>query len=107
MHYLDANATEPLRPAAHAAVLAALEVTGNPSSVHGAGRGARRLVEDARASLAARFGGRGQDLVFCSGATEANALAIHALGVVGGGSGGGPGGSPGGSNARRVIVGAT
>jgi cysteine desulfurase len=90
MHYLDANATEPLRPAAHAAVLAALELTGNPSSVHGAGRMARRMVEDARAALATRFGGRAQDLVFCSGATEANALAIHAL-----------------SDGRRVIVGAT
>ncbi len=104
MHYLDANATEPLRPAARAAVLAALELTGNPSSVHGAGRAARRVVEDARASLAARFGGRVQDLVFCSGATEANALAIHALGGALGGGNGGPGG---GGTGRRVIVGAT
>ena len=104
MHYLDANATEPLRPAARAAVLAALELTGNPSSVHGAGRAARRVVEDARASLAARFGGRVQDLVFCSGATEANALAIHALGRALGGGNGGPGG---GGIGRRVIVGAT
>ena len=91
MHYLDANATEPLRPAARAAVLAALEVTGNPSSVHGAGRAARRVMEDGAESLAARFGGRPEDLVFTSGGTEADALAIHALG------GGG----------RRVIVGAT
>lgn len=91
MHYLDANATEPLRPAARAAVLAALEVTGNPASVHGAGRAARWAIEAARMSLAARFGGQPEDLVFTSGATEANALAIHALG------GGG----------RRVIVGAT
>ena len=81
MHYLDANATEPLRPArsARAAVLAALDGTGNPSSVHAAGRAARRIVETARTSLAAHFGGRAQDLVFTSGATEANALAIHAL----------------------------
>ncbi len=107
MHYLDANATEPLRPAARAAVLAALEVTGNPSSVHGAGRAARRIVEDARTSLAARFGGRAQDLVFCSGATEANALAIHALGAGSGGGGGGTGGGTGKNFARRVIVGAT
>src|SRR5277367_6375190 len=90
MHYLDANATEPLRPAARTAMLAALDLTGNPSSVHGAGRAARRVVEQARAALAARFGGRDQDLVFCSGATEANALAIHALG-----------------GGRRVIIGAT
>jgi cysteine desulfurase len=93
MHYLDANATEPLRPAARAAVLAALDLTGNPSSVHAAGRAARRGVEDARAALAARFGGRAQDLVFCSGATEANALAIHAL--------------AGRTAPPRVIVGAT
>ncbi len=58
MHYLDANATEPLRPEARAAMLAALEVTGNPSSVHAAGRAARRILEDARESLAARFGAR-------------------------------------------------
>jgi cysteine desulfurase len=90
MHYLDANATEPLRPAARDAVLAALELTGNPSSVHGAGRAAWRVVEAARVALAARFGGRPEDLVFTSGATEANALAIHALGA-----------------GRRVIVGAT
>ena len=79
MPYLDANATEPLRPAARAAVLAALDVTGNPSSVHGPGRAARRIVESARTALATRFGGRPEDLVFTSGATEANALAIHAL----------------------------
>ncbi len=48
MVYLDANATEPLRPEARAAMLAALEVTGNPSSVHAAGRAARRVLEDAR-----------------------------------------------------------
>jgi len=90
MVYLDANATEPLRPAARAAMLAALEVTGNPSSVHAAGRAARRVLEDAREALAARFGARAQDLVFTSGGTEADALAIHALGA-----------------KRRLIVGAT
>ena len=90
MVYLDANATEPLRPEARAAMLAALEVTGNPSSVHAAGRAARRVLEDAREALAARFGARAQDLVFTSGGTEADALAIHALGA-----------------KRRVIVGAT
>ena len=95
MHYLDANATEPLRPAARAAVLAALDLTGNPSSVHSPGRAARRVVEAARTVLAARFGARPEDLVFTSGATEANALAIHALGSGNGGI------------ARRLIVGAT
>jgi cysteine desulfurase len=90
MHYLDANATEPLRPEARAAMAAALNVTGNPSSVHGAGRAARRIVEDAREALAARFTARAADLVFTSGGTEADALATHALGA-----------------GRRIIVGAT
>jgi cysteine desulfurase len=107
MHYLDANATEPLRPAARAAVLAALELIGNPSSVHGAGRAVRRVVEDARTSLAARFGGRAEDLVFTSGATEANALAVHALGGAPGEALGAARGGASGSAGRRVIVGAT
>ena len=81
MHYLDANATEPLRPEARAAMLAAMDVIGNPSSVHAAGRAARRMLEDARESLAARFGAQPQNLVFTSGGTEADALAIHALGA--------------------------
>ena len=58
-------------------MLAALDQPGNPSSVHAAGRGARRLLEDAREAIALRFGG---DVVFTSGGTEADALAIHALG---------------------------
>jgi cysteine desulfurase len=66
MYYLDANATEPLRPEARDAIRAAMDVTGNPSSVHGAGRAARRILEDARELLAARFGGRPGDLVFTS-----------------------------------------
>ena len=57
-HYLDANATEPLRPEARAAMFAALDGVGNPSSVHAAGRAARRIVEDAREVLAMRFGVR-------------------------------------------------
>jgi cysteine desulfurase len=79
MHYLDANATQPLRPAARDAVVAAFEVVGNPSSVHQAGRGARRIMEDAREVIAGRFGGLPQDLVFTSGGSEADALAIHAM----------------------------
>ncbi len=90
MIYLDANATEPLRPVARLAALAALDVMGNPASVHQAGRAARRLLEDARAVLAAQFKARPQDIVFTSGATEANALAIHALG-----------------RGRMVLIGAT
>ena len=79
MFYLDANASEPLRPEAKAAIHAALEVTGNPSSVHAGGRAARRILEDARERLAAHFGVRDQDVVFTSGGTEADALALHAL----------------------------
>jgi cysteine desulfurase len=80
VHYLDANATQPLRPAARDAVLAAFAVTGNPSSVHAAGRAARRVMEDAREVIAGGFGARAQDLIFTSGGTEADALAVHALG---------------------------
>ena len=75
MIYLDANASQPLRPEARQAMLAALATTGNPSSVHAAGRAARRLLEDARETLAAKFGGEPSDLVFTSGGTEADALA--------------------------------
>ncbi len=81
MHYLDANASEPLRPEARAAMQAAFEVTGNPSSVHAAGRAARRVLEDARERVAAGFGVRDQDVVFTSGGTEADALALHGLGA--------------------------
>jgi cysteine desulfurase len=77
--YLDANATEPLRPAARTAVLTALETVGNPSSVHRAGRAARRILEDAREAIAARFGAAPSAVVFTSGGTEADALAVHAL----------------------------
>jgi cysteine desulfurase len=74
--YLDWNATTPLRPEAMAAMAAAWELCGNPSSVHAEGRQARRLVEDARASIAAAVAARPQDVVFSSGGTEANALAL-------------------------------
>ena len=79
MHYLDANATQPLRPAARDAVLAAFGVTGNPSSVHRPGRLVRRIMEDAREAIAGAFGGQPGDLVFTSGGTEADCLAIHAM----------------------------
>jgi cysteine desulfurase len=74
--YLDWNATTPLRPEARQAMADAWELSGNPSSVHTEGRKARRLVEDARAAVAAAIGARPQDVVFCSGGTEANALAL-------------------------------
>lgn len=102
MIYLDANASEPLRPQARAAMLAALDIVGNPSSIHRAGRIARAVMEDAREAIAARFGARPADTVFTSGGTEANALAIHALAFDGGGTD-----ALGNRAGRRVIVGAT
>jgi len=74
--YLDWNATTPLRPEARQAMADAWELSGNPSSVHTEGRKARRLVEDARAAVAAAVGARPSDVVFCSAGTEANALAL-------------------------------
>jgi cysteine desulfurase len=80
--YLDWNATAKLRPEAQAAVTAALDVTGNPSSVHGAGRAARRLIEEARDKVVALVGVTARDVVFTSGGTEANMLALSpALGA--------------------------
>ncbi|HEY7550672.1 MAG TPA: cysteine desulfurase family protein [Hyphomicrobiaceae bacterium] len=70
--YLDWNAGAPLRPEARAAVMAALDVTGNPSSPHSEGRRARAIVEDAREQVAALVGARPAEVVFTSGATEAN-----------------------------------
>ena len=90
MIYLDANATEPVRPEARQAMLAALELDGNPASIHRAGRAARQMLEQARGVIAARAGADAADLVFCSGGTEANAWAVAGL-------------SPG----RRVLIGAT
>lgn len=74
--YLDWNATTPLRAEARAAMLAAYELIGNPSSVHAEGREARRLIEDARAALAAAVGALPRNVVFTSAGTEANALAL-------------------------------
>jgi cysteine desulfurase len=74
--YLDWNATTPLRPEARAAMSAAWEIQGNPSSIHAEGRQARRLAEEARAAVAAAVGVTAQNVVFASGGTEANALAL-------------------------------
>jgi cysteine desulfurase len=74
--YLDWNATTPLRPEAKAAMAHAWEISGNPSSVHAEGREARRLVEDARAAIAATVGADAANVVFTSGGTEANSLAL-------------------------------
>jgi cysteine desulfurase len=74
--YLDWNATAPLRPQARAAMAEALAAYGNPSSVHAEGRAARRRVEEARAQVAALVGAEARNVVFTSGGTEANALAL-------------------------------
>jgi cysteine desulfurase len=74
--YLDWNATTPLRPEAKAAMADASELAGNPSSVHAEGRQARRMVEDARAAVAAAAGAAPRNVTFTSGGTEANALAL-------------------------------
>lgn len=78
--YLDHNATAPLRPGVADAVAAALAETGNPSSVHHAGRLARRRLETARQQVAALVGACAEDVVFTSGGTEANALALRGCG---------------------------
>jgi cysteine desulfurase len=74
--YLDWNATTPLRPEARAAMAHAWDLGGNPSSVHAEGRQARRLVEEARAAISGAVGALSRDLIFTSGGTEANALAL-------------------------------
>ena len=90
--YLDYNATAKVRPEAAGAVALALELGGNPSSTHAAGRAARALIESARADVARLAGARPQAVTFVSGGTEANALAIHSAIEAG---------------AERILVGAT
>jgi cysteine desulfurase len=84
--YLDYNATAPVRPEVAAAVAEALSLGGNASSVHRAGRAARRAIERARDAVAALVGGRPSEIVFVSGGSEANHLALR------------------GSGRRRVLV---
>jgi cysteine desulfurase len=74
--YLDWNATTPLRPEAREAMAMASELPGNPSSVHAEGRQVRRLVEDARSAVAGALHGGLREVIFTSGGTEANALAL-------------------------------
>jgi cysteine desulfurase len=87
--YLDYNATAPVRAEAIEAMGRAIQAGGNPSSVHAAGRVARALVEDARGAVAALVGAPASTVVFVSGGTEANALAI---------------GSARAAGSRRLIV---
>lgn len=74
--YLDHNATSPLRPEAAAAMGAAMAVVGNPSSIHGEGRHVRSLIERAREQVAALVNAKPTEVVFTSGATEANAWVV-------------------------------
>ena len=80
-NYLDHNATSPLRPQAKAAMLAAMELGGNASSVHGEGRAARQLLDDARETIASAIGAIAAMAVFTSGGSEANNLAIKGAAV--------------------------
>ncbi|MBY3182616.1 cysteine desulfurase family protein [Rhizobium laguerreae] len=74
--YLDWNATAPLHPAARAAIMRAIDVFGNPNSVHGEGRAARAAIEGARRKVAALAGTDAGNVVFTSGATEAANLVL-------------------------------
>jgi cysteine desulfurase len=87
--YLDYNASAPLRPEAAAAMARAMAMTGNPSSVHAAGRAARVVVEEAREAVAVLVGAPTPAVVFTSGGVEANGLAIESAVAAG---------------ARRLIV---
>jgi cysteine desulfurase len=87
--YLDHNATAPVKPEVASAIAEALAVCGNPSSVHRFGRAARRRIEDARERIAALAGARPESVIFTSGGSEANALALAA------------------GADRRLLVGAT
>jgi cysteine desulfurase len=90
--YLDWNATAPLRPEARAAAYAALDAFGNPSSVHAEGRAAHRLIEVAREQVAALVGAQARNVVFTSGGTEANVLALA------------PTATPNGVACKRLLV---
>ena len=76
MHYLDHNATSPLRASARAAMQAALDQGGNASSVHGAGRAARAHIDEARERVARLVGCAPASVIFTSGGSEANSLAL-------------------------------
>jgi cysteine desulfurase len=79
MPYFDHAATTPMFPEAVAAMTAQLPLTGNASALHGAGRRARRTVEEGREALAAALGARPSEVVFTSGGTEADNLAVKGL----------------------------
>ena len=77
--YLDHAATTPMIPEALAAMSDQLQSLGNPSSLHASGRAARRVVEEARETVAQALGARPSDVVFTAGGTEADNLAVKGL----------------------------
>ncbi|MFD3506677.1 cysteine desulfurase family protein [Nocardia sp. NPDC058666] len=77
--YLDHAATTPMLPAAVEAMTAALGAVGNASSLHGSGRAARRSLEEARESIAADLGARPSEVIFTSGGTESDNLAVKGI----------------------------
>ena len=79
--YLDHNATSPLRLSVKAAMVAAMDIVGNASSVHGEGRAARKLLSDGREKLGFWFGCLPQMITFTSGGTEANNMALRGVAV--------------------------
>lgn len=80
MTYLDYNASAPMSEAVVDAMTAAARLYGNPSSVHAYGRKARAVIEEARGEVAGAVGARPEQVVFTSGATEANAIALRCCG---------------------------
>src|SRR3954449_9651790 len=79
MPYLDHAATTPIHPQAAETMAAELAMPGNASSLHAAGRRARRVVEESRESIAAAFGARPSEVVFTSGGTESDNLAVKGI----------------------------
>src|SRR5215472_5435015 len=77
--YLDHAATTPMLPEAIAAMTEELARLGNPSSLHNAGRRARRVVEESREQIAEVFGARASEVIFTSGGTEADNLAVKGV----------------------------
>src|SRR3954465_1196939 len=79
MPYLDHAATTPIHPQAAETMAAELAMPGNASSLHAAGRRARRVVEESREAIAAAFGARPSEVVFTSGGTESDNLAVKGI----------------------------
>ena len=79
MHYLDHAATTPVLPEVVTAVAETLGAVGNPSSLHGSGRRARRTIEESREQLAATLGARPSEVIFTAGGTESDNLAVKGI----------------------------